>query len=578
MIKFKTAYCFPLSAFCFLLSSTTSWALPYLMVSLFIMTRLLNSETILMDMGLIGSEILALIILFVFINFLIYLAFRMLFVIPILRRLKDKFETIRLNIKWVLVFLCFVLSVALVGFNGYLIYQHPEEGLVAYHLELLSQVPPDIWVNVVIGIGQIIGAIIVATVAIRLIRRILRTLKGRAKAFEGLKANDESIERFFNSLNNILANGIWLLVFVYAVWTLPYLYFLSQYLFLIFKIYIIISLGALAVGSVAVIVDSLDALSLKYSSPDNFLNSYKYVRVLVPLFRRCLEYIIYVSVATLVIIQVEFISQFAIYGPRIVKIIGIFFLARVLVVVSELTLDGFFIKKGSMSDIEHQRQMTLLPLAKSFFKYSIFFIAFVLMVQAWGINTTAILAGAGIVGVVVGLGAQPMINDLVSGFFILFENIYLVNDYIETENARGWVEGIDIRTTRIRDPNGQLHIIRNGQMGKIINYSKSYTYAVVEVGVAYDSNLGKVYKVLKETGEKLMESNPNVLEATKVQGLEKFGESELLIRTTTRVKPGHHLDVSREYRKMIKEAFDKEEIEIPFARRVVIFKNQPSLR
>jgi small-conductance mechanosensitive channel len=95
---------------------------------------------------------------------------------------------------------------------------------------------------------------------------------------------------------------------------------------------------------------------------------------------------------------------------------------------------------------------------------------------------------------------------------------------------------------------------------------------VVEVVVAYDSNLDHVYAVLKKAGEELKKADPDVLEPTDVQGLENFGGSELLIRTTTRVKPGQHLDVCRRYRKLIKEAFDREGIEIPFARRVLIFK------
>ncbi len=537
------------------------------------MSAILNSETILLDFALIGAEVVLLIILFVFINFCIYLLFKTVFSMPGINKLKDKFETIRLNIKWVLVFLCIILSFALVGFNGYLIYLHRDIGLLAYHQELASRVPANVWMEFGLGILKIVGAIILATLAIRIVRKVLKIFDRKAKAWEGIKANDESIELFFNSLNRILANGIWLLVFVFAVWTLPYLSFLSEYLFIIFKIYVIISLGSLAVGSVAVIVDSLDALSVKYSRPDNILSAYHHIRVLIPLFRRCLEYIIYVTVASLVVMQFEFISQLAAYGPKIVQVIGIFFLARVFVVVSELLLDRFFTGSGNVTEIERQRQMTLLPLAKSFFKYAIFFIAFVLMLRAFDINPTAILAGAGIVGIVVGLGAQSLINDLVSGFFILFENVYLVGDYIESEDARGWIEGIDIRTTRIRDPNGQLHIIRNGHLGKVINYSKGYTYAVVEVGVAYDSDLEKVYKVLKETGKKLNEKDPNVLEPTEVKGLEEFGESQLTIRTTTRVKPGCHLIVAREYRKMIKEVFDREGIEIPFARRVVIFKN-----
>jgi moderate conductance mechanosensitive channel len=539
------------------------------------MTNLLNSETLLMDLALVGAELVFLIILFVFVNFLVYLGFKTFYTLPFVQRFKDKLETVRLNIKWIFVFLGFITSLALVGFNAYLIYIHQEEGLLAYHQLLLSEIPTDLWIEFGIGISKIIGIIILATIAVRIISRVIGRVEAKAKDWEGIKANDESIELFSQSFRRTMTNGIWLLVFVFAVWTLPYLSFLSQYLFSIFKVYIIISLGSLAVGSVAVIVDSLDALSVKYSSPDNFLSFYEHIRGLVPLFRSSLEYIIYVTVATMVIMQVEFSAPLAKYGPKIVQLIGIFFLARVAIVFSGLISDKFFVKHDHVSDTDRQRQLTVLPLVKSFIKYAIFFIAFVLMLRSFSINPAAILAGAGIVGIVIGLGAQSLINDLVSGFFILFENIYLVGDYIESEDARGKVEGIDIRTTRVRDPNGQLHILRNGLMGKIINYSKSYTYAVVEVGVAYDSNLDKVYKVLEKAGEKLKEAHSDVLEPTAVQGLDDFGESQLTIRTTTRVKPGRHREVARDYRKMVKEAFDKAGIEIPFARRVVIFKNSP---
>jgi small conductance mechanosensitive channel len=436
-------------------------------------------------------------------------------------------------------------------------------------------VPSMLWIELGIDLAKIIGVVILATISIRLIRAILGKLEQKAKAFEGIKANDASIESFSRSLYRIMSNGIWILVFVFAVWVLPQISFLSQYFFLIFKIYIIISLGSLAVGSVAIIVDSLDALSHKYSSPDNILSYYGHISPLVPLFRRSLEYIIYVFVATLVVMQIEFIKPLARYGPVAVQIIGIVFLSRVFVVISDLVIEKIFTATERTSELDRQRQLTLMPLIKSFFKYAIFFIAFILILKAMWINPTAILAGAGIVGIVIGLGAQPLINDVVSGFFILFENIYLVGDWIETESARGKVEGIDIRTTRIRDPNGQLHILRNGQLNKVINYSKAYTHAVVEVGVAYDSDLDKVYAVLKKAGEELKKQDPNVLEPTQVKGLENFGESELLVRTTTRVKPGQHLEVARRYRKLIKEAFDKAGIEIPFARRVVIFKNSP---
>jgi small conductance mechanosensitive channel len=122
-----------------------------------------------------------------------------------------------------------------------------------------------------------------------------------------------------------------------------------------------------------------------------------------------------------------------------------------------------------------------MPMVKSFASAIVWFAAIVLMLNVVGINPFPLLAGAGILGIVIGFGAQPVINDVTSGLFILFENIFLVGDYIEVGAARGTVEAIQLRTTRLRDPNGALHIVRNGQLSGIVNFSKSYTFAVVEV-------------------------------------------------------------------------------------------------
>ncbi|MGI8502332.1 MAG: mechanosensitive ion channel family protein [Hassallia sp.] len=196
-----------------------------------------------------------------------------------------------------------------------------------------------------------------------------------------------------------------------------------------------------------------------------------------------------------------------------------------------------------------------------------YFGAAVSVLYTLNINPTPILAGAGIVGVAVGFGAQTLINDIVCGFFILFENYYLVGDYIEAGKAEekvveGIVEAIELRTTRIRHPNGQLQIIRNGDIGSITNYSKQYIFAVVEVSVPYDSNLADVYKVIEEVGEQLKLNNPDILESTQVDGVESLGESNLLLRTITKVKPGKHLQIQRVLRKILTDALLREGIVI----------------
>jgi small conductance mechanosensitive channel len=193
-------------------------------------------------------------------------------------------------------------------------------------------------------------------------------------------------------------------------------------------------------------------------------------------------------------------------------------------------------------------------------KYAVFFGGGLLVLTVLGFDIGPILVGLGGIGLVLGLAAQPVTTDLISGLFILFENLYLVGDYIETGNARGVVESIDIRTTRIRDPDGQLHLIRNGQIGDIINYSKGYVYAVVLVSVAYEVDLERAYAVIRTTGDTLNTEHDDVLEATQVQGVEDFDDGKVIIRTATRVKPGRHLAMARAFRTAIKDAFQRAEI------------------
>ena len=532
-----------------------------------------NMAGIYQDIAVILGELVLLVILFILVNRIISVIFNRINFIPFLRKYHDQAKIIQRNINGVLLLVCFVLGLALLSFNSYLIYQQTD--VLAYTLKQITNIALDFWIQLGLALAQIIGLVIAARYGSRILEHLLMVLQERAKAFKQLKANNESIETFFTTVNNIQRNGIWLLVLALMMSILPLPPVVSDSLFLILRVYLIISFGRLVLTAVAAIVDSLDELSKKYTSSANLQEFYDHLCGLIPLFKRTLEYIIYVSVATLVVMQVEFIAPFAHYGPILIQIIGIVFLSRAVVEVVKLLVDKTLLKQGKLSDIQWQQRLTMVPLFKSMLKYVVYFTALLWILRTLHINTAPILAGIGGIGLIVGLGAQSIINDMVSGAFILFENVYLVGDYIETSEARGYVEAIEIRTTHIRDPDGQLHILRNGQIGDIINFSKEYTFAVVEVGVSYDSDLDHVYRILHEIGEKLKKTNRNVLEATDVRGLENFGESELLIRTLTKVKPGTHRQVARDLRKMIKEAFDHEGIEIPFPQRVLTFNNEP---
>ncbi len=436
----------------------------------------------------------------------------------------------------------------------------------------LDRLSIQFWQQAAIICVKIILAVVLAAYLSKLFSKWVTAWETKAKSYEQLKANDQSITHFFQSFKKILKNTLWLLVLIYGVKTIGLPSVFPFYLFILLKIYLIIFIGRLLVDAATVVTDSVYGLSRKYWHQDSYKEWYERLSKLLPLFRRCLEYVIYVWAASLAILQLDFIAKFAAYGPIVVQIIGIFFIGRVVVEVVKLLVEKVMASSDEESTDNIQQKKTLIPIIKSIISIFVYFIVFVLILRAMKINPMPFLAGAGILGAVVGLGAQPIINDIVSGFFILFEQIILVGDFVEIGSARGTVELIEIRTSRIRNPDGQLHVIRNGDINEVVNYSKKYSHAVVEVGVAYESNLDHVFRVLDEVGKRIKDSDPNVLEPLLVRGLKKFGESELLIRTRTKVKPGYHRDVSFKLRKSIKEAFDKEGIEIPFARRVFSFK------
>lgn len=524
------------------------------------------------DMAILGAMLMAMIIVLIIFHVILGNIFKQLQSLSAFQDKQDQLATVSRSVRILLVVIWSVSVMALLGYGAYLIYQKID--LLEYGREWLGSIPPGYWSSLAVKFGKIIGLLIVVAVMTRGLGRFLTSLMERAKAYEQIRINNESVERFFISLNKIQRMTLWLLALVIAGGIFSISEAAQANILTALKIYLIVAIGLLIVKAMAAIVDSLDGLSRKYSRPDNFLRYYDHLRILIPLLRRSLEYIVYVGMATLVVMQLEHISWLAVYGPRIVKVIGIFFFSRVVIEVLCLLLDKGMAATDDMTPQEEQQRLTFVPLIKSIVKYLVYFLAFVLILKALEIDPTPILAGAGLMGLIVGLGAQPLINDLVAGFFILFENLYMVNDYIETGNARGIVEGIDIRTTRIRGPDGELHILRNGQIGEIINYSKKYTFAVVEVGVAYESDLDKVYRVLEEVGVQLKQDNPHVLQPTIVLGLNEFGASDLVIRTVTRVEPGRHLNIARDLRKRIKQAFDREGIEIPYARRVVILKKE----
>lgn len=475
-------------------------------------------------------------------------------------------KILRRNITRFLLFACSVLCTLILGVNSFLIYQGQD--IRQYTLHLISLIPSEFWLNLGIGTAQSIGTGILATFTLKFVKYWLKVASTRAKNIHLSTADDESIDAFFNALYERIKWGIWLGVLIYCTLFLKLPAIIFEDLSIALRIYLIIAVGLLIPKAVTAIVDTLDVLSVSYSSPDNLLKFYDRLRHLIPFLKRCLEFVIYICIATLVTQQVQLIANLSEFGLRIIKIVVMIFLSHVFFEAIYLFVEEIVFTEQNLTEVQRSRRLTLIPLFRSVLQYLIYFTLGILILYTLDINPAPILAGAGIVGIAVGLGAQTLINDIVSGFFILFENYYLVGDYVELTYAEdimveGIVEAIELRTTRIRNPNGQLHIIPNGNMSAVTNYSKEYIFAVVEFTVPYDSNLARVYQVIKEIGQQLKANSPDVLEPTQIDGVESIGETNLLLRTLTKVKPGKHLQIQRILRQNFIDTLLRECILIP---------------
>jgi small conductance mechanosensitive channel len=277
---------------------------------------------------------------------------------------------------------------------------------------------------------------------------------------------------------------------------------------------------------------------------------------LFPFGERCFELAVYVSAASLCVRQLEFIAFVASYGAAAVKCIAIFFGTRVLIELLHVFLNQAFGAYEEDAAVD-QRRLTLVPLLQSLCQYVLYVGSALMMLHEFGIETTPILAGAGILGLACGLGAQSLVTDVVSGFFILFENQYLVGDIVQVGDALGRVEAVSIRHTQIRDEQGKLYIIPNGQIKTVINYSKGYVNAVVDVKVATSANLEQVLHDMAEAGRRLRQARREVLGETIIKGLVDLTPSDMVVRAVTKVQPGTHLAMQLEYRRLLKEVFEQ---------------------
>ncbi|MFA6675536.1 MAG: mechanosensitive ion channel family protein [Bacilli bacterium] len=226
-------------------------------------------------------------------------------------------------------------------------------------------------------------------------------------------------------------------------------------------------------------------------------------------------------------------------------------------------------KYANKQDKNKKRKMTIAKISSSIILYTGLIIAGLIILAIWGVNVVPALAGLGIVGIVVGLGAQKFINDLISGFFIVFEQHYDVGDVIEVDGFKGTVTDIGLKTTRIKGWKGDVKIISNGNIESVINYSKNDSVAIIDFGIAYKEDVDKVTALLNKELPALKKDFPQIKEVPQVIGVMNLNTSSVDMRVIALCKSETHYAVERAVRQKIKEVLDVNNIEIPFPQVVV---------
>jgi small conductance mechanosensitive channel len=219
-----------------------------------------------------------------------------------------------------------------------------------------------------------------------------------------------------------------------------------------------------------------------------------------------------------------------------------------------------------------RRTETLGSVLKSVASLIIYTIAALMALSEFEVNLGPLVASAGIVGIAFGFGAQSLVKDFLSGIFMLVEDQFGVGDIIDAGPAAGVVEVVSLRTTQLRDVNGTLWHIPNGEILRVANKSQQWARVVLDIEVAYDTNIKHAMTTIKRVADGVWhEAIPNatIIEEPEIWGVESFGASAIAIRLAVKVEPGEQWATSRELRRRLKESFDETGIEIPFPQRTV---------
>jgi len=254
------------------------------------------------------------------------------------------------------------------------------------------------------------------------------------------------------------------------------------------------------------------------------------------------------------------------HGLRILLILVLTFVAMK---IARMVANRAFavLKRTDLEGEMQKRADTLKSLLRYLLHSVILSVSLIMILGEFGVQIGPVLAAAGIVGLAVGFGAQHLVSDIISGFFILLEDQIRVGDVVQVAGKGGLVEKVNLRTVTLRDLASNVHYIRNGQIDTITNMTKEYSHYVFNIGIAYRENVDEVMEVIKKVGEEMQEDpdyGKEILAPIEVLGLDEFADSAIIIKARVKTLPIKQWRVGREFNRRLKIKFDEMNIEIPF--------------
>lgn len=269
----------------------------------------------------------------------------------------------------------------------------------------------------------------------------------------------------------------------------------------------------------------------------------------------------------------KYISIDAIFALllKIAMCIVVIIIAAILIKVLKKAVKKFIYSNNRFSE---RKAMTLNTVCASIIKYMMYFFALCEILSLFGVNVMSFIAVAGVGSIAIAFGAQSLVQDVITGMFILIEDQFAVGDRITIENYSGVVEAIGVRTTKIRSADGDVFIIPNGQIKIVTNMSKGFNRAIVDISVAYEENIDRVISVMNDELKTAFDEKKikGLLKEPEVLGVVDLAESSIIIRVSADSAIGENWAIEREIRRILKNRFDKENICIPYPQ-VVLHKD-----